>query len=82
MLRSALGKVLNGGPLSPKHAAALTRASSTQAPKKPEQIEVFIDDIPVKVDPGTTVLQVSYDKEIKVLFNMCLVYELNFSINS
>lgn len=58
MLRTTLGKVLNGGPLSPKHVAALTRAASNQTAKKPEQIEVFIDDIPVKVDPGTTVLQV------------------------
>lgn len=86
MLRSALGKVLNGGPLSPKHAAALTRASSTQAPKKPEQIEVFIDDIPVKVDPGTTVLQAAamigveiprfcYHERLAVAGNcrMCLV---------
>lgn len=33
-----------------------TTAAKLQAP--PEQIEVFIDDIPVLVDPGTTVLQV------------------------
>ncbi|ENN77918.1 hypothetical protein HUJ04_007851 [Dendroctonus ponderosae] len=85
MLRTTLGKVLNGGPLSPKHVGILSRASS-QGPKKPEQIEVFIDDVPVKVDPGTTILQAAalvgveiprfcYHERLAVAGNcrMCLV---------
>ncbi|KAF4517746.1 hypothetical protein B566_EDAN002951 [Ephemera danica] len=36
----------------------LVRSSATQAPAAaPEKVEVFIDDKPVLVDPGTTVLQ-------------------------
>lgn len=31
---------------------------SSAQPAKPEKIEVFVDDIPVQVLPGTTVLQV------------------------
>ncbi|XP_046613645.1 NADH-ubiquinone oxidoreductase 75 kDa subunit, mitochondrial [Neodiprion virginianus] len=61
-----------------------TTASKLQAP--PEQIEVFIDDIPVLVDPGTTVLQAAakigveiprfcYHERLAVAGNcrMCLV---------
>lgn len=86
MLRTTLGKVLSGGQLSPKHVAAISRAASTQPPKKPEKIEVFIDDIPVKVEPGTTVLQAAamvgveiprfcYHERLAVAGNcrMCLV---------
>lgn len=38
----------------------VTRAlgASTYATGAPEKIEVFVDDQPVLVDPGTTVLQV------------------------
>ncbi|CAG9773892.1 unnamed protein product [Ceutorhynchus assimilis] len=81
MLRTALGKALKGAQLSPKHARVMS-----QQPKKPEQIEVFIDDIPVKVDPGTTVLQAAamvgveiprfcYHERLAVAGNcrMCLV---------
>ncbi|XP_066139897.1 NADH-ubiquinone oxidoreductase 75 kDa subunit, mitochondrial [Euwallacea fornicatus] len=86
MLRTALGKVLTGSQVSPKHVAVVSRAASTQPPKKPEQVEVFIDDIPVKVDPGTTVLQAAalvgveiprfcYHERLAVAGNcrMCLV---------
>lgn len=59
MLRTTLAKVLNGPQLSPKNIAVITRTASDQATKKPDKIEVFIDDIPVKVEPGTTVLQVN-----------------------
>lgn len=76
MLRTTLGKVLNGGPLSPKHVGILSRASS-QGPKKPEQIEVFIDDVPVKVDPGTTILQVlTLDLFISTRNETTMDYEL------
>ncbi|XP_060522824.1 NADH-ubiquinone oxidoreductase 75 kDa subunit, mitochondrial [Cylas formicarius] len=85
MLRTIFGKALSTGNLSPKHIAVITRASSDQA-KKPEKIEVFIDDIPVKVEPGTTVLQAAalvgieiprfcYHERLAVAGNcrMCLV---------
>ncbi|XP_012252875.2 NADH-ubiquinone oxidoreductase 75 kDa subunit, mitochondrial [Athalia rosae] len=65
-------------------AALHTTAAKLQAP--PEQIEVFIDDIPVLVDPGTTVLQAAakvgveiprfcYHERLAVAGNcrMCLV---------
>jgi NADH dehydrogenase (ubiquinone) Fe-S protein 1 len=38
---------------------ASTRLQSNAPAKQPEKIEVFIDDQPVMVLPGTTVLQVS-----------------------
>lgn len=56
MLRSTLAKALNGAKLSPKHLTVITRGAC-EAPKKPEKIEVFVDDQPVWVEPGTTVLQ-------------------------
>lgn len=56
MLRSTLAKALNGAKLSPKHLALTARGAGDVA-KKPEKIEVFVDDKPVWVDPGTTVLQ-------------------------
>lgn len=41
--------------------AVRTSAALGQMPAKaPEEIEVFVDDIPVKVLPGTTVLQVNW----------------------
>ncbi|XP_030745348.1 NADH-ubiquinone oxidoreductase 75 kDa subunit, mitochondrial [Sitophilus oryzae] len=86
MLRQSLTKVLNGAQLSPKHIALITRSASDQAAKKPEKIEVFIDDIPVQVEPGTTVLQAAalvgveiprfcYHERLAVAGNcrMCLV---------
>ena len=37
---------------------SMSRAQSNAPAKAPEKIEVFIDDVPVMVAPGTTVLQV------------------------
>lgn len=36
------------------------RSTGTVPAKAPEKIEIFIDDKPVLVDPGTTILQVSH----------------------
>lgn len=63
MIRAPLVKAL-GTLGSPTHQiaskAVRTSAALAQTPAKaPEKIEVFVDDIPVKVTPGTTVLQVS-----------------------
>lgn len=63
MIRAPLVKAL-GALGSPTHQiasrAVRTSAVVAQTPAKaPEKIEVFVDDIPVKVLPGTTVLQVS-----------------------
>lgn len=62
MIRAPLVKAL-GTLGSPTHQiaskAVRTSAALAQTPAKaPEKIEVFVDDIPVKVAPGTTVLQV------------------------
>jgi NADH dehydrogenase (ubiquinone) Fe-S protein 1 len=85
MLRTTVAKILNGAKLSPKHVSVVSRASSDVA-KKPEKIEVFIDDQPVLVEPGTTVLQAAallgieiprfcYHERLAVAGNcrMCLV---------
>ncbi|XP_036318118.1 NADH-ubiquinone oxidoreductase 75 kDa subunit, mitochondrial [Rhagoletis pomonella] len=62
MFRAPLTKVLQGSFGSPTHRIASkairTSAVVAQTPAKaPEKIEVFVDDVPVKVLPGTTVLQ-------------------------
>ncbi|EFA09221.1 NADH-ubiquinone oxidoreductase 75 kDa subunit, mitochondrial [Tribolium castaneum] len=85
MLRTTLLKALTGSKLGPKHITVLSRAASDVA-KKPEKIEVFIDDQPVLVEPGTTVLQAAalvgveiprfcYHERLAVAGNcrMCLV---------
>lgn len=85
MLRSSVTKLLSGAKLSPKHLCAGARASGTVA-KAPEKFEVFIDDQPVLVEPGTTVLQAAalagveiprfcYHERLAVAGNcrMCLV---------
>ncbi|XP_018567499.1 NADH-ubiquinone oxidoreductase 75 kDa subunit, mitochondrial [Anoplophora glabripennis] len=85
MLRVTFGKILNGAKLSPKHICVATRTQSGEV-KKPEKIEVFIDDKPVYVEPGTTVLQAAalvgveiprfcYHERLAVAGNcrMCLV---------
>lgn len=65
MIRAPLTKALSlGSTISPIHkvaaAAFRTTAVVAQTPAKaPEKIEVFVDDIPVHVEPGTTILQVS-----------------------
>ncbi|KAJ8942951.1 hypothetical protein NQ314_009864 [Rhamnusium bicolor] len=85
MLRVTLNKVLNGAKLCPKHIYIATRAQSGEV-KKPEKVEVFIDDKPVHVEPGTTILQAAamvgieiprfcYHERLAVAGNcrMCLV---------
>ncbi|CAH0563651.1 unnamed protein product [Brassicogethes aeneus] len=85
MLRFTVSKVLNGAKNGPKTLTVLTRWQSDQA-KKPEKIEVFIDDKSVMVEPGTTVLQAAalvgveiprfcYHERLAVAGNcrMCLV---------
>lgn len=66
MIRAPFTKALSlGANTAPIHkiAAAAFRttaiAAQTPAAKAPEKIEVFVDDIPVHVEPGTTILQVS-----------------------
>lgn len=79
MIRAPLVKAL-GTLGSPTHQIATkavrTSAALAQTPAKaPEKIEVFVDDIPVKVAPGTTVLQVSFK------FSLILYKEIiDFSI--
>lgn len=84
MLRTTLNKILTGSTLSPKHLCVTIRGAADT--KKPEKIEVFVDDKPVFVDPGTTVLQAAalvgveiprfcYHERLAVAGNcrMCLV---------
>ncbi|KAG5883612.1 hypothetical protein JTB14_025186 [Gonioctena quinquepunctata] len=85
MLRLTVTRLLNGAKPSPKHLFIATRAQSGEV-KKPEKVEVFIDDKPVYVEPGTTVLQAAamigieiprfcYHERLAVAGNcrMCLV---------
>ncbi|EDW82878.1 uncharacterized protein Dwil_GK10239 [Drosophila willistoni] len=93
MIRAPLVKAL-GALSSPTHqiqigsrAVRTTAVIAQQAPAKaPEKIEVFVDDIPVQVLPGTTVLQAAaqigveiprfcYHERLAVAGNcrMCLV---------
>uniref|UniRef100_A0A1B0GEG7 NADH-ubiquinone oxidoreductase 75 kDa subunit, mitochondrial n=1 Tax=Glossina morsitans morsitans TaxID=37546 RepID=A0A1B0GEG7_GLOMM len=90
MIRAPLVKAL-GTLGSPTHKiasqAVRTSAVAAQTPAKaPEKFEVFVDDIPVKVAPGTTVLQAAamvgveiprfcYHERLAVAGNcrMCLV---------
>ena len=57
---------------SPSRAGLLftstSRTQSNAPAKAPEKIEVFIDDQPVLVAPGTTVLQVKKDIKYFRLF--------------
>lgn len=58
MLRQPLSRALA---LSPKRMAPLSaRKFADQVQPQPDNVEVFIDDQPVSVPPGTTVLQVMY----------------------
>lgn len=85
MLRLTISRVLNEAKSSPKHLFVATRSQSGEV-KKPEKIEVFIDDKSVLVEPGTTVLQAAamigieiprfcYHERLAVAGNcrMCLV---------
>lgn len=69
MIRAPLVKAL-GALGSPTHQmasrAVRTSAMVAQTPAKaPEKIEVFVDDIPVQVVPGTTVLQVGFQSLVR-----------------
>lgn len=81
MLRTTLTRALNGQKLNPIASIFLRNQSNA-----PEKIEVFIDDKPVMVAPGTTVLQAAamvgveiprfcYHERLAVAGNcrMCLV---------
>lgn len=58
MLRQPLCRALALS--SPARVAPLaSRSYSSPVPADPEKVEVFINDKPVYVAPGTTVLQVS-----------------------
>lgn len=85
MLRLTINKIVHGAKLSPQPLYVVTRSSADVA-KKPDKIEVFIDDKPVMVEPGTTVLQAAalvgveiprfcYHERLAVAGNcrMCLV---------
>nr|CAI5827530.1 unnamed protein product [Callosobruchus analis] len=85
MFRLTISKALNGAKVSPKPIFIAARLQSGEV-KKPEKIEVFIDDQPVLVEPGTTVLQAAalvgveiprfcYHERLAVAGNcrMCLV---------
>lgn len=91
MIRAPLVKAL-GTLGSPTHQiaskAVRTSAALAQTPAKaPEKIEVFVDDIPVKVAPGTTVLQVSFKHnyysicEIIDFFNCEIIFILFFLLH-
>ncbi|KAJ8712444.1 hypothetical protein PYW07_005286 [Mythimna separata] len=85
MLRQPLSRALTLS--SPVRAAPLAaRPYAAQAPPPPEKVEVFIDDKPVHVLPGTTILQAAalvgveiprfcYHERLAVAGNcrMCLV---------
>lgn len=69
MLRQPLSRAL--ALTSPVRAAPLTaRRFADQVQAQPEKVEVFIDDQPVHVVPGTTVLQVC----IQILYFLGLTF--------
>lgn len=85
MILSTVTKALGRANRSPQSLFILTRNQSSEV-KKPEKIEIFIDDKPVHVEPGTTVLQAAamigieiprfcYHERLAVAGNcrMCLV---------
>lgn len=85
MLRLTVSKLVHGAKLNPAPLCLNVRCSGNVA-KQPEKIEVFIDDKPVLVDPGSTVLQAAalvgveiprfcYHERLAVAGNcrMCLV---------
>lgn len=74
MLRASLLKVL----AKPTRACTTylevrNNATIANPVKAPEKIEVFVDDQPVLVDPGTTVLQVFFNCIL-----VALVFKENF----
>lgn len=58
MLRAPLTRVIVLGARCPTATQTAVRTAATTPAKAPEKIEVFVDDVPVMVEPGTTVLQV------------------------
>uniref|UniRef100_A0A1L8E1A1 NADH-ubiquinone oxidoreductase 75 kDa subunit, mitochondrial n=1 Tax=Nyssomyia neivai TaxID=330878 RepID=A0A1L8E1A1_9DIPT len=84
MFRAPLARALTLGSSPTKQA--IVRTSATAPAKVPEKIEVFVDDKPVMVEPGTTILQAAamvgveiprfcYHERLAVAGNcrMCLV---------
>ncbi|CAH0694711.1 unnamed protein product [Spodoptera exigua] len=84
MLRQPLTRALKLS--SPARAAPLAARTFSAQPPAPEKFEVFIDDKPVQVEPGTTILQAAalvgveiprfcYHERLAVAGNcrMCLV---------
>lgn len=64
MLRLCFAKSLNGS--NGRFLLAVRSSSSAATPAKaPEKIEVFVDDQSVFVEPGTTVLQVSFNSQFQ-----------------
>lgn len=69
MLRSPLKRALSLG--VPTRAlvgvSVVQHRGTANVAKAPEKIEVFVDGISVMVDPGTTVLQVSFYDLLRIL---------------
>lgn len=80
MFRAPITKALStlGSPTRVvTNLAIRTSASAASTPAKaPEKIEVFVDDIPVMVAPGTTVLQV----KLINYFAWCIAHELRMHL--
>lgn len=57
MLRQPLTRALALG--GPRVTPLAARRFADQVPAQPDKVELFIDDKPVYVAPGTTVLQVT-----------------------
>uniref|UniRef100_U5EWU1 NADH-ubiquinone oxidoreductase 75 kDa subunit, mitochondrial n=1 Tax=Corethrella appendiculata TaxID=1370023 RepID=U5EWU1_9DIPT len=62
MLRVPLNRTLQSAPIR----YIIVRTSATVPAKAPEKIEVFVDDKPVLVDPGTTVLQAAAQVGVEI----------------
>lgn len=63
MLRAPLNRALVLGVRCP--ITQVVRTAATTPAKAPEKIEVFVDDVPVMVDPSTTVLQVRMERGLE-----------------
>ncbi|KAG0711003.1 NADH-ubiquinone oxidoreductase subunit, mitochondrial [Chionoecetes opilio] len=64
MLRVGVSRLLQQG--APKGRAALGTGATRAQSSAPEKIEVFIDDQPVMVAPGTTVLQAAAQAGVEI----------------
>nr|XP_053647002.1 NADH-ubiquinone oxidoreductase 75 kDa subunit, mitochondrial-like [Cherax quadricarinatus] len=65
MLRIGVSRLLQHGSRHTAASAAAASAARAQS-SAPEKIEVFIDDIPVMVPPGTTVLQAAAEAGVEI----------------